>query len=136
MINHPLLEQRADAATPGCATVWNIDGFREIQSIVGRDRAATLLRSYALHLELASASIHDTGFDSLRLREIVHNLQSMSGQLGFEALHDFCHGVAMAPCAVDLDDIVEPLLVLIAASRAAAYAHGAPSQIADTIQMA
>ena len=123
MIDQHLLEHRTDRSAHCCEAVWNVADFLEIQSIVGRERAETLLRSYALHLELASAMIRDSEFDVVQLREVVHNLKSMSGQLGFEALHDFCDSVLISGQAAAVDGAVAPLLALIEASRAAVQSH-------------
>ena len=131
MIDQHLLEHRPETSARICEPVWNVTDFLEIQSIVGRDRAETLLRSYALHLELASAMIRDPEFDLIQLREVVHNLKSMSGQLGFEALHDFCDSVLISGKAVAVDGAVAPLLALIEASCAAAQSHGGRTKIAE-----
>lgn len=131
MIHQQLPDHRPETSAPGREPVWNVGDFLEIQSIVGRDRAETLLRSYALHLELASAMIRNSELDLIQLREVAHNLKSMSGQLGFDALHDFCDGVLMSGKTVAVDGAIAPLLALIEASRAAAQSHGGRTKIVE-----
>lgn len=136
MIDQHLLEHRPDASAGCREPVWNLADFLEIQSIVGRERAETLLRSYTLHLELASVMIRDSEFGLLQLREVVHNLKAMSGQLGFDALHDFCDGVLISGKTVAVDAAIAPLLALIEASRAVAQSHCGRTKIAEIGQVA
>jgi hypothetical protein len=102
--------------------IWKIADFLEIQSIVGRDRAQTLLRSYILCLETAAASL-DGAASARRVRETAHDLKSMSGQLGFEALQYFCGSVSLVGDALATEAMVEPMLVLIRASAKTAQTY-------------
>jgi HPt (histidine-containing phosphotransfer) domain-containing protein len=100
--------------------IWKVADFLDVQSIVGKDRAETLLCSYVTHLARASLSVRAAALDATQMRETVHDLKSMSGQLGFEALQSFCDDVLTSADATPLDTLIEPLLALIQVSTEAA----------------
>ena len=114
------LVRRLDPRVSCRSDIWKVADFLEIQSIVGKDRAETLLRTYVLHLGLASAVVRAAAFDASQMRETVHDLKSMSGQLGFEALQCFCDDVLAAGNTAPIGELIEPLLALIEVSTEAA----------------
>ena len=63
------------------------------------------------------------------MREMVHNLKSMSGQLGFEALQYFCDDVLVSENAIAVGDLIEPLLALIEVSSEAAQSYCLRSKV-------
>ena len=111
--------------------IWKVADFLEIQSIVGKDRAETLLRTYVLHLGRASVAVRAAAFDASQMRETVHDLKSMSGQLGFEALQCFCDDVLSAGSTAPIGALIEPLLALIEVSTEAAQSFCFQHQASD-----
>jgi HPt (histidine-containing phosphotransfer) domain-containing protein len=112
-IQHWLKQDQIDRR-PLCGDdIWKVADFLEIQSIVGRDRAETLLRSYVMHLGRASIAVRAAAFDATQMRETAHDLKSISGQLGFEALQGFCDDVLTAGKDAPIDELIAPLLALI-----------------------
>jgi hypothetical protein len=122
MIDRDQFRNHRDASDFRAGAIWKMSEFLEIQSIVGDDRAETLLRSYILHLGSASASVRARDFDSARLGEMLHDLKSISGQLGFGALQTFCDKALATGKKAPIRDLIQPLLDLIEVSREAAQA--------------
>jgi hypothetical protein len=106
-------------ARPSAGDIWNVADFLEIQSIVGRERAETLLRSYIMFLGRTLLSLEGEARDARQMRESAHDLKSMSGQLGFEALRRFCDGI-LAKGAGPTEAADRQFLALIKASASAA----------------
>ena len=77
--------------------IWRIDTYREIEDILGKERATDLLKIYVSKLKEAASYLQRRQISESKTRQLAHDLKSMSGQLGFEALYLCSAGLMAKP---------------------------------------
>ena len=82
------------AAEDWRSDIWRVSAYLEIEDIVGIKRASDLLALYVRKLEEAGCYLARSRVSALKAQRLAHDIKSMSGQLGFEALQRYSADMA------------------------------------------
>ena len=103
--------------------IWHFADFAEIENVLGQDKALALLHTFQEQLAAYSDDLSNDEIDDDERHRIAHNLRSMGGQLGFDALARLGDKMQNLELRSAMRQYTRPLLVVIQESAMAAQQY-------------